>query len=66
MGQDKLILVIGRMERALSRLENGLMSVSASDSDEAVQEQYIQLRKATEQAIARIDTLIGRDGGING
>lgn len=57
MQQDDLILVIGRMERAISRLENSLATAHLNDKDNPLYNDYMRLRSAAEKAIGQIDAL---------
>jgi hypothetical protein len=66
MGQDDLILVIGRMERAISRLENSLATEHMHDSENPLYEDYMRLRSAAEKAIGQIDALTGSDDSNHG
>ncbi len=67
MTDRRLILALGRLERALARVE---ADISASpkpmthDESEALfrlAERHRSLREATESSIARIDRLLGND-----
>jgi hypothetical protein len=66
MGQDDLILVIGRMERAISRLENSLAGASVPKQEHSLFADYDRLRKAAEDAIARIDMITNAGDKQNG
>ena len=65
MTDRRLILALGRLERAISRVEAGIESVPPSfghDENEALfrlAERHRTLREATESAIERIDRLLG-------
>lgn len=65
MGQDDLILVIGRIERALNRLETNMAQAPANGDASAVHEDYEKLRSAAQQAIRRIDAITNAEGGAN-
>ncbi len=58
MSQDSLIIAIGRMERALSRLEQSAKLLSPQDSALLV-EKLDNLKVVTRKAIQDIDLLIG-------
>lgn len=67
MTDRRLILALGRLERALSRVEAGIESAPppfGHDESEALfrlAERHRTLREATESAIERIDRLLGSD-----
>lgn len=66
MGQDDLILVIGRMERAISRLENSLAAERVHDGENPLYDDYMRLRSAAEKAIGQIDALTGSGDSNHG
>lgn len=57
MTDERLILAIGRIERALSRLESARRAAVAPDPSLAARHEA--LRACTAEAIARIDALLG-------
>lgn len=67
MTDRRLILALGRLERALARVEAGIETAPqpmTHDESEALfrlAERHRTLRAATESAIERIDRLMGRD-----
>lgn len=66
MGQEDLILVIGRMERAISRLENNLAAERVHDGEHPLYDDYMRLRSAAEKAIGHIDALTGSGDNNHG
>lgn len=68
MTDERLILAIGRIERAISRLEVRDAATSSQDSDDALaaanlriaalERQHEKLRASASEAIARIDRLL--------
>ncbi len=65
MAQDQLITAIGRIERAISKLEQVRLP-TANDSNDDLKLRYDALKSATEQAVAEIDRLILKEGSANG
>ena len=65
MAQEQLMTAIGRIERAISKLERVQLPV-ASSSNQDLQLRYDALKNATEQAVAEIDRLISKEGTANG
>ena len=65
MAQEQLMTAIGRIERAISKLEQVQLPV-ASSSNQDLQLRYDALKSATEQAVAEIDRLISKEGTANG
>jgi hypothetical protein len=65
MTDRRLILALGRLERALARVEGGVETMPqpfGHDENEALfrlAERHRTLREATESAIERIDRLLG-------
>jgi len=64
MTDRRLILALGRLERAISRVEAGMETSSPFGHDESealfrLAERHRTLRGATESAIERIDRLLG-------
>lgn len=59
MTDERLILAIGRIERALSRLEAARLAPAAPALDPALATRHAALRACTAEAIARIDALLG-------
>lgn len=65
MAQQQMIEAIGRLERAVSRLEKaGLPQKSPADAE--LEQRYTALKSATEQAVAEIDRLLAQEGTANG
>lgn len=60
MSDDRLITAIGRIERALSRIETRSASKTAS-SDQArqLEQRHRELRERTQAVVERLDQLIG-------
>ena len=68
MTDDRLITAIGRLERALSRIEAmGASPARAGDARaenlHSLQERHQRLRARTQDVIARLDRLLGENGG---
>jgi len=64
MTDHRLIMALGRLEHALTRLEAGVEAVPSFGHDESealfrLAERHRTLREATESAIERIDRLLG-------
>jgi hypothetical protein len=57
MSQERLILAIGRIERALSRIEQAPMPVSAS-ADNDLARRHEKLKAETKAVLSDIDRLI--------
>lgn len=68
MSDDRLITAIGRIERALSRIEARSSSLSGEKADEfkALEDRHHQLRARTQSVIDRLDRLIGTNGTAAG
>lgn len=65
MAEQQLIQAIGRIERAVSRLETfRIPAASAGGGD--IERRYKSLKSATEEAIAEIDRLIAREETLHG
>ena len=58
MAQQRLILAIGRIERALSRLER--FQPQAAVGDPELQTKHDRLKSETQAAIREIDQLLAR------
>jgi hypothetical protein len=58
MSNDRMMIAIGRIERALSRLE--ALQGPRTETLSQLHEKYAQLRGETGQALAELDQLIGR------
>lgn len=58
MSNDRMMIAIGRIERALSRLET--LQGPKTEALSALHEKYARLRGETGEALADLDTLIGR------
>ncbi len=61
MAQQRMIEAIGRLERAVSRLEQVRIS-EAPAHDPELEQRYSALKSATEQAVAEIDRLLAKEG----
>jgi|TARA_R110002049_G_scaffold130602_1_gene289021 phage host-nuclease inhibitor protein Gam len=59
MDNERLILAIGRIERALSRIETASSTLNTS-ADEALEARHQALKEEMKQAIRTIDGLIER------
>lgn len=71
MTDDRLITAIGRLERALSRIEaNGvspaLPEEACAEGPHPLEERHQRLRARTEAVIGRLDRLLGEAGGETG
>jgi len=55
---DRLILVIGRLERALSRIEQSSANVQATSTSAADEKRHMQLKNELMEAIKTVDALI--------
>ncbi|MBK6706359.1 MAG: hypothetical protein IPG54_02300 [Sphingomonadales bacterium] len=65
MAQQQMIEAIGRLERAVSRLEQAkLPQPGAANPD--LERRYSALKSATEQAVAEIDRLLTKEGSAHG
>jgi hypothetical protein len=58
MADQRLILAIGRIERALSRLEQIPAKQSSTASDVDLTDKYERLKAETRSAIADIDRIL--------
>lgn len=59
MAQQRLIMAIGRIERALSRLEQARIPQAAeTESNPELQAKYDRLKAETQAAIREIDQLL--------
>lgn len=58
MSNDRMMIAIRRIERALSRLET--LQGPKAEALSALHEKHARLRKETGQALADLDTLISR------
>lgn len=59
MAQEELIMAIGRIERALSRLEQAPIPRSSSgETDEQLRKKHELLKRETSKAIHDIDALL--------
>jgi phage host-nuclease inhibitor protein Gam len=59
MDNERVILAIGRLERALSRIESAKSTMKA-DVDQALEARHEALKEEMKQAIRTIDGLIER------
>jgi hypothetical protein len=66
MGDDRVIELIGRIDRALARIEASASRQPAAAPDDgraaALEEAHRALRSRVEGAIAQIDRLLAADG----
>ncbi len=60
MAQEQLIMAIGRIERALSRLEQLESPGPASGTNTELQQRHDRLKQETSKAIRDIDALLQR------
>ncbi len=60
MENERVILAIGRIERALSRIEAAKATGAAADVDTTLEERHRALKEEMKQAIETIDGLIAR------
>lgn len=58
MSDDRIIIAIGRIERALSRIES--LQPPSDGALRAMEEKHTQLRNETSAALADLNQLIGR------
>ncbi|MBK5264524.1 MAG: hypothetical protein JJE34_04710 [Alphaproteobacteria bacterium] len=58
MSDDRIIIAIGRIERAISRIES--VQPSSEGALRAIEEKHAQLRSETSAALADLNQLIGR------
>ena len=68
MSDARLITAIGRIERALSRIEARSRSPGGEKADDlkVLEDRHHQLRARTQSAIDRLDRLIGTNGTAGG
>ena len=59
MDNEPVILAIGRIERALSRIESAKSTMN-TEVDPALELRHEALKSEMKQAIRKIDSLIGR------
>ena len=59
MTDDRLILAIGRLEQALTRLETAPRPAAEPAADHALRQRHEALRGRTQEAIDRLDALLG-------
>ena len=60
MENERVISAIGRIERALSRIETAKSKPTASDQDESLDRRHTALKQEMQQAIKTIDGLIAK------
>lgn len=60
MENERVILAIGRIERALSRIETTKENATNQQTDEALEKRHAALKDEMTQAIHTIDGLIAR------
>ncbi len=59
MPQDRMMQAIGRIERALARLEKmGIPAITATAENSVTQQRYDRLRAETQDAISAMDALL--------
>ena len=64
MAQQQMIEAIGRLERAVSRLEQ--TSLPTAPASPELEQRYATLKSATQEAVAEIDRLLAKEGGVHG
>lgn len=60
MENERVISAIGRIERALSRIETVKMNAKADMLDETLERRHTALKQEMQQAIQTIDSLIAK------
>lgn len=60
MENERMILAIGRVERALSRIEGANIKLATGQPDQALEERHETLKLEMQQAIETIDSLISK------
>ncbi len=60
MGNERIIMAIGRIERALSRIEVAKDKLPGNQPDPALEERHSALKQEMQQAIETIDGLIAK------
>ncbi|WP_422343957.1 hypothetical protein [Parasphingorhabdus sp.] len=60
MENERVILAIGRIERALSRIETAKEAVPGHQADAALEKRHAALKEEMKQAIHTIDGLIAQ------
>ncbi len=61
MPQDRMMQAIGRIERALARLESaGLANANASPENGDLQRRYDRLRSETQAVVGAMDALLSQ------
>lgn len=60
MENERVISAIGRIERALSRIETAKSKPTASEEDESLNRRHAALKLEMQQAIETIDGLIAK------
>ena len=65
MAQQQMIEAIGRLERAVSRLEQAKLRQTSSTNPD-LEQRYSALKAATDQAVAEIDRLLAQEGAAHG
>lgn len=60
MENERVISAIGRIERALSRIESTKSNAPTPAPDEALEQRHAALREEMQQAIRTIDGLIAK------
>ena len=58
MAQQQLIMAIGRIERALSRIEQAPLRLPAGQSDAELSARHERLKVETRAAIGEIDNIL--------
>lgn len=60
MENERMISAIGRIERALSRIETAKSNPALVEQDEALDRRHTALKQEMQQAINTIDSLIAK------
>ncbi len=60
MENERVILAIGRIERALSRAQSAIEENAGSTGDPALEKRHAALKSEMQQAIQTIDGMIAR------
>jgi len=62
MENERFIVAIGRIERALSRIELGIDSAKNNATDAGLAERHENLKQQTETALSMIDSILLKRG----
>lgn len=60
MENERVISAIGRIERALSRIETAKLNAKVDTLDETLERRHTALKQEMQQAIQTIDSLIAK------